>query len=140
MMLSRSVATLPAVALLIGAACQRSPVAPPLPDGGALPGLDARPANPSCVAPARPATAVKLSRVFGAQPLWLPLLTLQAPGEPRWHYVVQKGGVVRRLSADGSVGATFVDLSQRVNSGPNEAGLLGMAFHPRWRTNGQVFV
>jgi len=34
----------------------------------------------------------------------------------------------------------FIDISSRVDSGPNEAGLLGMAFHPDWGTNGNFEV
>jgi glucose/arabinose dehydrogenase len=34
----------------------------------------------------------------------------------------------------------MVDISGRVNSSPNEAGLLGLAFHPRFTENGQVFL
>ena len=45
---------------------------------------------------------------------------------------------------DPSVAAAtlFIDITARVDSGPNEAGLLGMAFHPDWGPNGnfQVFL
>ena len=34
----------------------------------------------------------------------------------------------------------FIDISARVNSAPNEAGLLGMAFHPDWGNNGNFEV
>lgn len=34
----------------------------------------------------------------------------------------------------------FVDISGNVESGPNEAGLLGMAFHPDFAMNGEVFL
>jgi glucose/arabinose dehydrogenase len=34
----------------------------------------------------------------------------------------------------------FIDITARVDSGPTEAGLLGMAFHPDWGTNGNLEV
>jgi len=34
----------------------------------------------------------------------------------------------------------FIDIRNRVDSGPNEAGLLGMAFHPGWGNNGNFEV
>ncbi|MBQ35720.1 MAG: hypothetical protein CME04_04965, partial [Gemmatimonadaceae bacterium] len=35
---------------------------------------------------------------------------------------------------------TFLDHSNIVNSGPGEAGLLGLAFHPDYADNGRVFL
>ena len=52
--------------------------------------------------------------------------------------VVEKRGTVQAVS--GSTAATFLDIRSRVNSTPGEAGLLGLAFHPRWAQNRQVFM
>ncbi len=60
------------------------------------------------------------------------------PGDPRV-FVVEKTGRVRVI-LDGRVQPEpFLDIHDRVSSG-SEQGLLGLAFHPRFRENGRVFV
>jgi glucose/arabinose dehydrogenase len=55
-------------------------------------------------------------------------------------FVVQLGGQVRVIAADGTLrAAPFVDLSGRVTAG-GEQGLLGLAFHPNFAANGRLFV
>lgn len=55
-------------------------------------------------------------------------------------YVVEQGGTVLTFAADGSRGAApFLDIHERITSG-GERGLLGLAFHPRFRDNGRFFV
>lgn len=55
-------------------------------------------------------------------------------------FVVQKGGLIRILNADGTINATpFLNLSSLVSTG-SERGLLGLAFHPDYATNGSFFV
>lgn len=55
-------------------------------------------------------------------------------------FVVQKGGLIRILNADGTVNATpFLNLSSLVTTN-SERGLLGLAFHPNYATNGYFFV
>jgi glucose/arabinose dehydrogenase len=53
-------------------------------------------------------------------------------------FVVEQGGIVRVLGA-GTASAPFLDLSQAVAC-CGERGLLGLAFHPRYRANGRLFV
>src|SRR5690349_2929480 len=93
-------------------------------------GLDQRPQNPSCLAPARPTTSTQISlqHVFGNLRFNTAVNLLQAPGDGSRFFVVQKGGVVKVFANDDNVATaqTFVDITARVNSGPNEAGLLGM--------------
>ncbi|MBZ4416535.1 PQQ-dependent sugar dehydrogenase [Myxococcus sp. RHSTA-1-4] len=107
-------------------------------------GLESRPANPTCVAPARPAeaTGVALQRAFPRLTFTQPLFALQSPGDSRRIYVVEKGGRVRVFAneADPASSSLFIDLSGRVNASHDETGLLGMAFHPRFATNGEVFL
>jgi uncharacterized repeat protein (TIGR03806 family) len=106
--------------------------------------LDSRPANPTCKAPARPvlATGVTTKGVFPALTFTLPVVMVQAPGDTSRWFVAQKGGIVKTFAnMDAVPGATnFIDITARVNSAPNEAGLLGMAFHPGWQQNHQVFL
>ncbi len=55
-------------------------------------------------------------------------------------YAVEQGGTVRAIGPDGAVSAdAFLDITDRVTSG-GEQGLLGMAFHPAYATNGRLFV
>ncbi|MCZ8196338.1 MAG: PQQ-dependent sugar dehydrogenase [Flavobacterium sp.] len=55
-------------------------------------------------------------------------------------FVVQQGGLIRILNTNGTINTTpFINLSSLVVSG-GEQGLLGLAFHPNYATNGQFFV
>ena len=55
-------------------------------------------------------------------------------------FVVQQGGLIRILNADGTKNTTpFLNLSSLVSTG-GERGLLGLAFHPDYATNGYFFV
>lgn len=107
-------------------------------------GLDRRPQNLSCIAPPRPArtAALALQRVFPNLRFERPLAMLQAPGDNRRWYVVEQIGRVMVFDNHPSVGAArvFVDLRQRVDASFHESGLLGMAFHPDFAVNGQVFL
>jgi uncharacterized repeat protein (TIGR03806 family) len=73
-----------------------------------------------------------------------PLLLLQAPGDDSRWFVVEKAGRVlvfpNRASVTTAEVATFVDIDPRVESGPSEAGLLGMAFHPQFASNRRVYL
>lgn len=55
-------------------------------------------------------------------------------------FVVQKGGLIRILNANGTINATpFLNLSSIITTN-GERGLLGLAFHPDYTTNGYFFV
>lgn len=55
-------------------------------------------------------------------------------------FVAQQGGLIRVVQSDGSVNATpFLDLTGLVSSG-FEQGLLGLAFHPDYASNGYFYV
>src|SRR5712671_4991898 len=87
--------------------------------------------------PAGPPGPVALQDAFAGLRFQAPLQVLQAPGEDRF-FVVEKRGTVQAVS--GTARSTCLDIRTRVNSAPQEAGLLGMAFHPRWAQNRQVFL
>jgi len=80
---------------------------------------------------------VALQVAFAGLRFQAPLQVLQIPGEARF-VVVEKRGTVQAVT--GTAAAAFLDIRSRVNSTPGEAGLLGLAFHPRWAQNRQVFV
>jgi len=115
------------------------PPSPPPP--GVTVGLDARPSNLSCVAPAKTAatgTAIQLQRVFPNLTFNQPVALMQAPGDDSRWYVLQKGGTVRVFpNTANPTASTFISLAVNSNS---EGGLLGMAFHPQWPTNRQAFL
>src|SRR5262245_18705665 len=70
-----------------------------------------------------------------------PTTMLQAPDDASRWFVVEQGGVVRTFQNDPDVttATEFIDLSSRVHM-EGEAGLLGMAFHPSFATNGLVYL
>ncbi|NNF35770.1 MAG: T9SS type A sorting domain-containing protein [Saprospiraceae bacterium] len=55
-------------------------------------------------------------------------------------FIVEQGGVIRIIDGGTVLPAPFLDISTIVNSGANERGLLGLAFHPNYSTNGYFFV
>lgn len=122
---------------------------PPGESGGGIPapyGLDTRPLNSTCLAPDRPPSVsqVKLEQPFPNlpnfnEPIWL----LQAPGDPSTFYVVERRGVIRQFSNTPGVNSStvFLDINSLVNSeAGSEAGLLGMAFHPKYPEVQQFFL
>lgn len=85
---------------------------------------------------------VSLQPLFPGLTFSQPVALLQTPrASPHW-YVVEKGGRIWRINGEGVAAeqGVFVDISQRVEAGPSEAGLLGMAFHPDFADNGLVFL
>ena len=89
------------------------------------------------VAAAVPALGARLTRV--AADFDHALLITAPAGDDRL-FVVEQTGRIRILRPNGSVDATpFLDISSLV-SGGGEQGLLGLAFHPRYATNGRFFV
>ncbi len=116
--------------------------APPGPSPDPTPsasGLDARPANATCLAWPRSAASITLER-FTSLGFDAPLALLQAPGVATHWYVLEQGGFVRRFAGSNpSTATTVLDISGRVASG-GEMGLLGIAFHPTFPTDPRVFL
>ncbi|MGH2666234.1 PQQ-dependent sugar dehydrogenase [Flavobacterium sp.] len=55
-------------------------------------------------------------------------------------FVVQQGGIIKILNSNGTTNAVaFLDISGIISSG-GERGLLGLAFHPNYATNGYFYV
>ncbi len=55
-------------------------------------------------------------------------------------FVVEQPGVVRVILNGAVQAQPFLDIRERVGSGGNEQGLLGIAFHPRYPENGYFYV
>jgi len=64
---------------------------------------------------------------------------LTAPaGDPRL-FIVEQAGRIQIVKNGAKLSRPFLDISERVKSG-GEQGLLSMAFHPDYRSNGEFFV
>ncbi len=109
---------------------------------GPVSGLDKRPSSSACQAFSKPTSnQIKLENAFPNLKFNSPVALLQAPGDNSRWFIVERGGSV--ITFDNietiSVSSVFIDISNRVVSG-GERGLLGMAFHPNFENNGQVFL
>ena len=114
---------LPAGITLVLAACGG--------DGGGM-----APPVPTCTA-----SGVAAPRVFPSLSFTSPVAMKQAPNDASRWFLVEQGGRIRVFENDPAAAMTedFVDLSTRVHF-DGEAGLLGMAFHPGFATNGKVYL
>ncbi len=54
-------------------------------------------------------------------------------------FVVEQGGAIKIIKDGAVLAAAFLDITAQVLSG-GERGLLGLAFHPQFRTNGKFYV
>jgi uncharacterized repeat protein (TIGR03806 family) len=122
------------------------PPAPPTTPDPVVSGLDARPANTSCLAGEAPSTSTTLAleQVFaGAGSFASPVLMLQEPAtDARW-YVVEKTGRVQVFDNQPAVASKreFINLSGVITgTAGDERGLLGMAFHPGWPTDPRAYL
>jgi glucose/arabinose dehydrogenase len=66
-----------------------------------------------------------------------PIGVSSAPGDLRLFVIGQTGKI--SIVDGGKVTGTFLDLSGRISTG-SERGLLGLAFHPNYASNGRFFV
>ncbi len=90
-----------------------------------------------------PATLqVDVQRVFVQLSFSSPVALVQAPGDDTQWFVVEQSGVVRVFDNDPTVSSdtVFVDIRGLVDSGPSEAGLLGIAFDPAFPTVDDVYL
>ncbi len=110
-------------------------------------GLDARPANPTCKAPARPPSTapVALQRVYNNVNLGTPLMMAQIPGDPsRWFIAQRDGRLVSFPTANPpnttTAVATLPTVAGVAINTNGEGGFLGLAFHPKFAQNGKLYV
>jgi glucose/arabinose dehydrogenase len=73
-----------------------------------------------------------------ASGLNFPLYLTAPDGDPRL-FIVEKGGTIRIVKDGALLPNPFLDISGRVSTG-SEQGLLGLAFHPQYATNGRFLV
>lgn len=113
-------------------------------------GLDTRPANTTCLAPARPvpSTGVKFVDAFPALDFNQPMKLMMAPGDANRFYVAERGTAngaanvatkVRTFPIGATSNAQVTDFATVMVYPIGEGGFLGMAFHPQWQTNHTFF-
>ena len=73
-----------------------------------------------------------------ASGLIFPLYLTAPDGDPRL-FIVEKGGTIRIVKEGALLPNPFLDISGQVSTG-GEQGLLGLAFHPQYASNGRFVV
>jgi glucose/arabinose dehydrogenase len=93
-------------------------------------------------APAAPLPKVELQDAFPALTIDRPLWMSEAPDSSGRMFIVEQQGriVIVRKSGDGADAREFLNLVARKPFVENEEGLLGLAFHPQFPTNGLFYV
>jgi uncharacterized repeat protein (TIGR03806 family) len=128
-----------------------SPVVPVATDAGIVRaefGLDSRPSNPTCHASARPpvASTVQFQRVYAGVDAQNMTAIAQPPGDPsRWFAILLQGLIVSISTVTPPVGKPPIVADLGALAGMpvrqvGEGGLLGIAIHPKFAQNGQIFV
>jgi uncharacterized repeat protein (TIGR03806 family) len=112
-------------------------------DDDGAPGLDSRPDNVTCIAPARPDgdASVAVIDAFPDLPdIEQPTkMILEPVADPRW-FVLRKTGELETFDPDDATNlSTYLDLSAVVRTSL-EGGLLGMAFHPDYPDTPEIFL
>lgn len=76
-----------------------------------------------------------------------PIYVTHAPGDPTRLYIIEKQGRIRILKIDTApptlLATAFLDIDPIITGGTSnnsEQGLLGLAFHPDYQTNGYFYV
>ncbi len=68
-----------------------------------------------------------------------PLLLTNAKDGTKRLFVVQQGGIIKVIQPGSTMPIDFINISSKIVSG-GERGLLGLAFHPQFASNGYFFV
>lgn len=86
--------------------------------------------------------AISTEAAFSSLTFQRPLVMKQAPDDERCWFVAEQPGRVLAFENTNDVtsAGVFIDIRDRVDDSTNEAGLLGMAFHPDYAGNRQVFL
>jgi glucose/arabinose dehydrogenase len=99
--------------------------------------------------PARPKWSTETALTGGAQTtiqlqlvvsgLSNPVYVTSARDNTNRLFIVEQGGIIKVLQPGSSTPTEFLNITTRVLSG-GERGLLGLAFHPSYKSNGRFFV
>ena len=69
-----------------------------------------------------------------------PVYVTQAPGDNSRWFVVEQRGTIRIWNGASLAATPFLDVTSAVFAGTTEQGLLGLAFHPGYASNGLLYV
>lgn len=107
-------------------------------------GLLEREPNLTCKVEGQPGPppSMALTRAFPKLTFTNPVALTHAPGKQNTLFVLEKEGLIHQFPTQEDVATTsiFLDIRSRVSSSANEMGLLGVAFHPDYATNGYLYV
>ncbi|MBL4634602.1 MAG: PQQ-dependent sugar dehydrogenase [Kofleriaceae bacterium] len=104
--------------------------------------IDARDNNVPDAAPNPACTMVSgtdLELVEVVNGLSSPLLVTAPSGDPRL-FIIEQDGLIRVVENGQLLATPFADLTGVVRASGNEQGLLGLAFHPQYSSNGKFYV
>ncbi|MBX3234070.1 MAG: PQQ-dependent sugar dehydrogenase [Labilithrix sp.] len=93
----------------------------------------------ACLGGVRPSGGYGFAPAFNDISFRNPIAVAPLPGDNEHFLVVEKAGVINYVANDGTR-SVALDIKDRVNSSPNEAGLLGLALHPKFAENGLAFL
>lgn len=79
-------------------------------------------------------------RVFPNLSFTEPVMITNAGIGNSWLFVAEKPGTIRYVAGQEDHLIPFLDIRDRVNDSGSEQGLLGLAFHPQFGTNGFFYV
>lgn len=89
----------------------------------------------------RPISGYRLVNAFPGINFNQPVAIVSAPGETNRLFIVERAGLICVITNLATPNCTvFLDLRTNTYSQSIEGGLLGLAFHPNFQTNGQFFV
>ena len=93
-------------------------------------------------APAGTAQSVALVRAFPRLTFNTPVFLTHAGDGTNRVFVVQQDGNILVFPNDSAVasGSTFLHITSKLSAVSGEQGLLGLAFHPQYKTNGYFYV
>ncbi len=142
--------TLPILAACAGLTKPAAPMVTPIvlftPTVGAAPQVESQPQPLATSTTPPPAYASSFPNPTDYK--WQPILSgLYRPvdiqpandGSDRL-FIIEKNGLIRVYKNGQLLEAPFLDISDRVSEAGNEMGLLGLAFHPDYETNGYFYV
>jgi len=69
-----------------------------------------------------------------------PLFVTYAPGDSTRIFILEQPGRIRIVKNNALLVQSFLDIDSVVGSSGSEQGLLGLAFHPNYQSNGYFFV
>jgi glucose/arabinose dehydrogenase/mono/diheme cytochrome c family protein len=101
-----------------------------------------REANTTLRMPANPGGfGYQLDDAFPGLTFSNPVAIVTPPGETNRIFIIERAGRIRLIKdlAAPTV-STFLDIASRTRSENSELGLLGLAFHPQYASNGRFFV